>query len=256
MKSKLRTLLRGGVVATVLITTTATPSAAQWAVYDAANHTENILQTARALEQIRQQIEQLETMYTNLERISNPSWRDLRAYMLYLNEVAAQGEALAYSAEGVFERFRETMVGFVPMEPGLDYGEVYSAWMATALDTLAATLDSVSAQSQDYLSTQDQIAELQALANGSRGNLEALNVSNMLQSHVGQEIAKLNQLLSASINAQNVYWGLTLTLEANHEATERWLIEESLEDFHVYDGQGGFTGVPGGWPYACGGCSD
>ena len=29
------------------------------------------------------------------------------------------------------------------MEPGLDYGEVYSAWMATTLDTLAATLDSV-----------------------------------------------------------------------------------------------------------------
>ena len=225
-------------------------------VYDPANHAQNILQAARALEQIRRQIEQLETMHKNLERIPNPSWRDLRDYMAYLNELAAQGEALAYSTEGVFERFRETMVGFVPMEPGLDYGEVYSAWMATTLDTLAATLDSVSAQSQDYLSTQDQIAELQALANGSRGNLEALNVSNMLQSHVGQEIAKLNQLLSASINAQNVYWGLTLTLEANHEATERWLIEESLEDFHVYDGQGGFTGVPGGWPYACGGCSD
>ena len=225
-------------------------------VYDPANHTQNILQAARALEQIRKQIDQLEAMYKNLERIPNPSWRDLRDYMAYLNELAQQGEALAYSTEGVFERFRETMVGFVPMEPGLDYGEVYSAWMATTLDTLAATLDSVSAQSQDYLSTQDQIAELQALANGSRGNLEALNVSNMLQSHVGQEVAKLNQLLSASINAQNVYWGLTLTLQANHEATERWLIEESLEDFHVYDGQGGFTGVPGGWPYACGGCSD
>jgi len=224
-------------------------------VYDAANHRQNIVQAARALEQIRKQIAQLETMKRNLERIANPSWRDYRDYMAYLNELAAQGEALAYSTEGVFGRFRELMVGFVPMEPEGDYGDIYSLWMRTALDTLAATLDSVSAQSHDYLATQDQLAELQALANGSHGNLEALNVSNMLQSHVGQEIAKLNQLLAASVNAQNVYWGLTLTLQANHEATERMLIEESIGDFHVYDGEGGLTGVPGGWPYACGGCS-
>jgi len=69
------------------------------------------------------------------------------------------------------------------------------------------------------------------------------------------ELAKLNQLEAASLNAQNVYYGTQLNLEANHEATTRWLFDESREEFHVYTGQGGFTGLPPEWPYGCVGCN-
>lgn len=254
MNRRLRTSVR--IVGLCLIALLAAPPSAspQFAVIDVANLGQNILQVLRAIEQIRYQIDQLETMYKNLERIGDPSWRDLRGYVLYLNELARQGESLAYSTENLFTRFREVLVGYVPMEPEL-YGETYGVWITTALDTLAATLDSVSEQSRDYLATQEQIAELQALADSADGGLEALNVSSMLQAHVAQEVAKLNQMLAASVNAQNVAWGLEFTLRANHEATERWLIEESLGPFHVYDGEGGFTGIPGDWPYACFGCA-
>jgi P-type conjugative transfer protein TrbJ len=222
-------------------------------VYDPANHVQNILQAVRALEQIQHQIEQLDTMHQNLLRIENPSWRELQEWLAYLDELAQQGKALAYSLEGLFAAYRELFVGAVAMEEPI-YEEVFGEWTATALDTLAATLDSVSAQSRDYLSTQNQLAELQALADGAEGNLEALNVSNMLQAHVGQEVAKLNQLLAASVNAQNVYWGYLVTLDANREATERWVLENGEQPFPPYTGEGGSNGVPAGWPYPCFGC--
>ncbi|MCP5007610.1 MAG: hypothetical protein GY941_27295, partial [Planctomycetes bacterium] len=117
----------------------------------------------------------------------------------------------------------------------------------TTLDTLAATLDSVHLHGTHYLENNLQLAEMQALADDAEGNLEALNVSNMLQGHVAQEVAKLNQLLAAQVNAQNVQLGMQLHLDATQEATERWLIEEATQPFHVYTGQG-FTGVPAGFP--------
>ena len=222
-------------------------------VYDPANHVENILQAARALEQIQHQIEQLDTMHRNLVRIDNPSWRELREWLAYLGELVEQGEAFAYSLEGLFEAYRELFEGAVAMEEPI-YEEAFIEWTETALDTLAATLDSVGAQSRDYLSTQEQLAELQALADGAEGNLEALNISNMLQAHLGQEVAKLNQLLAASVNAQNVYWGYLVTLDANREATERWVLENGQQPFPPYTGERGSRGVPDGWPYPCFGC--
>lgn len=234
------------------------PPAARGAlpVIDSANLYQNFLQAARLLDQIQRQIEQLETMRRNLERISNPSWRDLRPYLGYLNELAKRGEGIAYSADGVYERFHEVMVGYLALPPEESYETVYRLWTRAALDTLAATLATAGSQAGAYQGTQDQLARLQALADGARGNLQALEVSNMLQGHVAQEVVKLNQLLAASMNAQNVYYGLLVTLEANREATERRLIQEAELPFHLPDGETGFTGMPPDWPWPCFGCTN
>ncbi len=225
----------------------------QMAVIDPANLAENILQAVRALEQIENQIDQIETMYRNLERIGDPSWRDLRGWLVYLNELSQQGEALSYSLEGLYEAYRDLFAGAVPTEEP-NYNEAFGQWTTTTLDTLAATLDAVSAQARDYFSTQEQLAELQALADSAEGNLEALNVANMIGAHSGQELAKLNQLLAASINAQNVYWGYQVTLDANREATQRWVLDNGEQPFPDYLGEGGSNGIPSGWPYPCFSC--
>lgn len=254
MNVRKKPLVRLGALTLVALLLSPVPTAAQFAVIDAANLNQNILQALRALQQIQNQIEQLDTMYRNLQRIADPSWRDLQVWLAHLNELARQGQALAYSIDNLFETYRELFAGAVAMEEPL-YEEVFLDWTVTALDTLAATLDSVSAQSRDYGGTQAQIAELQALANGAEGNLEALNVSNMLQGHVAQEVAKLNQMLAASVNAQNVYWGYLVNLDANREATERWVLDNGEQPFPHYTGEGGSNGVPGGWPYPCFGCA-
>lgn len=223
-------------------------------VIDSTNLSQNIAQVLHAVQQIEHLLAQLETMERNLERVEDPSWRDLREQVQLLQSLVAQGTALAYTAEDLFDTFRQILPGYKSMQPGA-FEDVYGEWTALTLDTLAATLDSAGAQAQDHLSTQDQLAELQAIADAAAGNLEALNASNLLQGHIAQEVAKLNQLLAASLNAQNVVFGYRLNLEANQEATQRDMIQQSLRGFHHYTGQGAFTGIPAGWPFPCFGCN-
>lgn len=223
-------------------------------VIDVSNLAQNILQVQRAIQQLSALYSQLDTMRRNLERIVDPNWRELAEDFLYYNELALQGASLSYAQEGVFAAYRNTLPGFAAMAPG-DFNEAYGGWTEVALDTFAATLDSASAQAGDYVATQEQLGELRAIADSAGGNLAALNASNMLQGHIAQETAKLNQLLAAQMSAQNVYFGVRLNTEANQEATARALVEDAAEEFHLYTGSGGFTGIPADWPYPCYGCA-
>ncbi|MCP3963594.1 MAG: hypothetical protein GY719_37640 [bacterium] len=223
-------------------------------VIDVSNLIQNILQVVHAVTQISHLIDQLETMQRNLERIEDPNWRELGEHFLYLDELAAQGEALTYADEEVFDRYRALLEGFRAMEPG-HFEDTYGHWTTVALDTFAATLSSASAQALEYETTQEQLDELREIADSAEGNLEALNASNMLQGHIAQETAKLNQMLAAQMSAQNVYYGVRLNTEANREATARSLVDEAREEFHPYTGVGGFTGIPADWPYPCYGCA-
>ena len=249
-------LLRAAVVAVLgfALLLPAPAAEASVPVIDIANLVENILQVLRAYQQIRKQSEQLDTMERNLQPIAETNWRDLEPLFDELNGRAQQGEALAYSRDGVFGAFRTELPGYVVMEPG-QFADVYKKWTGVTVDTLAATLDSASLQAQEYDATQTQLGELQHLADGVAGNLQAQSAAHMIQGHMAQEVARLNQLLAASMNAQNVYFGTRLTLEGTAEATLRWMLDESREPFHVYTGQTGLPVIPDNWPYACWGCA-
>ena len=223
-------------------------------VIDVSNLAQNILQVQRAIQQLTALYSQLDTMRRNLERVLDPNWRELAEDFLYYSELSLQGESLSYARENVFALYRGTLPGFTAMGPG-DFNEAYGGWTEVALDTFAATLDSASAQAQEYVATQEHLGELRAIADSAGGNLAALNASNMLAGHIAQETAKLNQLLAAQMSAQNVYFGVRLNEEANQEATARALVEDAGEEFHLYTGFGGFTGIPADWPYPCFGCA-
>ncbi len=232
----------------------APPSEAQTAVIDISNLIQNILQTLRQLREIQHMIEQLQTMRQNLESFDVLSFRDIQGWLLYLNGLARQGQALSYSLQNVFSQFQELFPGYAPVtSPTFDV--LFQNWTRRTLDTLAATLDSASAQSSDYATTQSQLASIRGFATLAEGNLEALQASNMFQAHIAQEVAKLNQLLAADLNAQNVYFGHRLNLEANQDATHRWVLANTVRPFPAYGSGHGSNGIPARWPYPCPTCS-
>lgn len=217
-------------------------------VIDISNLIENIRQALNTATQIYNQVEQIQTMYQNLERVADPNWRDLSGLFEELNARAQQGESLAYSLPGVFGTYKTRLPGYVVMEPD-QFENVYKAWTDLALDTFAATLDTASTQAQEYEETQAQLAELAAIANGVGGNVQAQQVSAMIEGHMAQEVARLNQLLAALLNAQTVHYGHETTLRANAEATLQWMIDESKRPWVPYDGTKGLKPVPDGWPW-------
>jgi len=248
-----RTAVALSVVVTLLLP--APPAGAQFAVIDVANLSANYSQLTQQIQQLVQLIQQLEAMYRNLEQITDPNWRDLLGFFQELNSLAQQGQALAYSLQGVFGAYRSTMPGFVAMEPG-DFAPVYSGWVDITLDSLAASLDSVSAQAAEYEDTQIQLQELKLIANSAEGNLEALNAANMLLGHMAEETTKLNQVLAAIVQGQNVALGMELNVEAVGEASARELVNADVGAFPIYTGDGGYDGVPDDWPFPCLGCEE
>ena len=221
-------------------------------VIDAANLKQSVVRVAKAIQQINNQIRQLEvmraqlrSMETNLQKVDDPQWRELDAYMLELNELVQSGKSLGYETPGILGAFREVNPGFVAMKPEL-YALQYAERIDIVLDTFGATLASAGHQALEYYDTEETLGDIRELADAAEGNLEALEVSNMLQGHTAQEITKLNQVLAASLNAQAVYYGIQMSLEAGHEATLREALERSKRPFFTY-GSGGLSPIPVGW---------
>ena len=242
---------RRRVAALLVLLLTLVPAQSSFAVYpvfDSANWVENLQQVLNTAAQITTMVSQLETMYRNLERVEEGNWRELGPYFDELNSRAQQGDALAYSYDGVFGTYRAKLPGWVVMEPDA-YDDVYKKWTAIAIDTFAASLDTASAQAREYESTQEQLAALQSISLGVGGNVEGAQTSQMLLGHIAQEIARLNQGLAANLNAHTVYYGNQVTLEATTEATLRWMVEESMVAPRTYTDEGGLFPVPPDWPY-------
>jgi len=80
----------------------APPATAQLSVYDPANHAQNILQAARALQQVDQQVEQLTHEIDMLEKMA----RDLETFPMDVSHAIIQErisriDALLHKAEGI-----------------------------------------------------------------------------------------------------------------------------------------------------------
>lgn len=206
---------------------------AQWAVYDAANHTENILQKIESVQQTINMIQRYEIMLKNLEKMDIRTWRDLRTFMETLNEVAAYGDAVAYSlpdALGVFvEHFPSNLEVTPEMILGGEGMDVLQRfWFSVLRDTYAGALGAAAEQGADYEALNEAIAELQGSADAADGLSRNLHVMNMLSGLQAQELMKMNQLLATLVNLQ--------TVRDAHEVTLRSSAAETLDALVYTDG--------------------
>src|SRR5690606_1009284 len=87
-------------------------------VFDASNYAQNLLQAARALEQINHQIaslqneaRMLETMDRNLERLEFPEIERLRRTMERIDDLMAQARAIDFRVEGLDRRLEALFPG-------------------------------------------------------------------------------------------------------------------------------------------------
>jgi len=74
----------------------ASPAHAQWAVFDAANYTQNIMTAANTLETINNQIRQLQNDALNLTGLDFSALQQLRSALASTNQLIQQAQGLAY----------------------------------------------------------------------------------------------------------------------------------------------------------------
>lgn len=207
MKS-LHPLLGAGAAAMLaapLLVPAAPAAAAGMPVFDAGNYAENVLQAARALEQIDNQVKALqnqasmiETMGRNLKSIDFPQLERLTSAMRQIDDLMGKAEGIDFKVKGL-DRQISTLFPGAPGQGAT--GDERVARARAALDAATAGYRqamAVQAQvAQNVTADARTMAELAGASQGAVGALQASQAANQLLAlGVKQQLQVQNLLAS------------------------------------------------------------
>jgi len=206
-----RRRLAGVVVASLLVATPFAPTVAraQFTVFDPTNYAQNVLQAARALQTINNQISSLQNeaqmligQARNLTSLPYSSLAALQAQVDRTRELLGQAQGVAYDVGEIREAFRAR------------YGSADLSASDAALTARAdARWGDAVAGFQDALKVQagvvgglgasrDQLAALVGQSQGAVGGLQAAQAGNQLLALQAAQLADLLALSAAQGRAQ------------------------------------------------------
>lgn len=183
-------------VAVTAVSLLGSPAAAQWAVFDASNFAENMLQAARALEQIDNQIRSLqneaamlETMTRNLRSLDVSSLGEMNAALARVNGLMNQAEGIAFTVGATDAAFQRQFPSFsdAAMTTDQSLAEARTRWQSA----MSAYRQTMLVQAQVDENVQADAATLAGLVTASQGAVGSLQA---------QQAA--NQLIALSIKQQ------------------------------------------------------
>jgi P-type conjugative transfer protein TrbJ len=213
MKTKSR--LRAAVTAATILSlplgmglSVATPASAQLIVNDPTNYAQNVMQAARALDQINNQIQSLTNeaqmlvnQARNLASLPYSSLQQLQRSVQRTQDLLGQAQRVAYDVRDIDRAFTTTY--------GSAGGQTNEAMLRNARERWATSVGAL----QDALRVQAGVvgnigthrAEMQALVTASQsasGALQATQAGNQLLALQAQQLADLTAAVAAQGRAQ------------------------------------------------------
>ena len=192
-------------------------------VFDAANYSQNLLEAARALEQINNQVKSLrneagmlENMAKNLERIDFPQLQQITSSMQQVDQLIAKAQGIDFRVEGLDQRVEKLFPG--ALQRALTGDEQVANARARLDAAQAAYRQSIEMQAQVAQNVEEDAGVLADLAKSSEGAIGALQV--------GQAA---NQLIALSVKQQLQLQNLMAT-EFRETAIERARRAQAEED--------------------------
>jgi P-type conjugative transfer protein TrbJ len=193
--------IRLAAVAAVLWTLSSA-SFAQWAVFDAANFSQNLLTAARELQQIDNQITQLQNeaqMLTNQGR--NLKSLNFNTLSQLLNTLSSTNQLIA-QAQGLTFNVAQSQTTFNRLYPA-SYGagvsnsqmvqDAQTRWQIS-VQTLQTTTQMQSQAAQNLLSDQNVLSGLVTQSQGAVGALQASQATNQLLALIARQAIQAQQL--------------------------------------------------------------
>jgi type IV secretion system protein TrbJ len=188
------------------------PAAAQVAVYDPANHTQNILQAVRALEELDNQVRQLaheidmiEKMARDLETLPvNIAHSIIRDRITRIEELIRDADGTLAGAEAVGRDFEDAYpesYGDTPPPASVLLADARARWLASRAahrQVLLVTAETRAGSRADA----DALSGLVTESQGASGNLQALQAGNQISALTAQQLMQLEALIAADARAQ------------------------------------------------------
>lgn len=210
----------------------AAPVHAAWPVFDASNYAQNVIQAARALEQINNQISSLQNqavmlqnMAKNLQRLDYSSLGQITGALNRIDGLMMQADGLSFELTRLEDQWRE------------QYPESYDATvtvndMATAARTrwhsaMNAFRQTMRVQSQiveNVRGDEQLLTDLVNRSQGAVGALQASQATNQLIALSAKQQMQIQTLMAAHYRSQAEDMARKAQAEeAAREATKRFL---------------------------------
>ena len=214
MKTRMISTLLGLVATGLMVTAVTVPATPALAipVFDPTNYTQNLLQAARALQQINQQIEQLQNEATmiqqgnkNLERIDFPQLDELTRTLQQIDRLMGQAQGIDFKTAQMDAQFKRLYPGSAERILKSD------ARLAEAKKRLNAAMSAF----QQTMGVQAQVVEnvasdariLQAIvakSQGAQGGLQAQQATNQLLALTAKQQFQLQNLMAAQFRSESM----------------------------------------------------
>lgn len=174
----------------------AAPAAAQIPVIDTSNYAQNLLQAARALDQINNQVKSLQNeasmlqnMATNLRTIGFPQLQRISSAMQRIDQLMGQAQGIQFKVQGLDQQLRTLFPGALRQALTSDQKVAQAR----------AELDAATSAYRHSMHVQAQVAENVEEDAGVLGELAAASQGSAGALQVGQAA---NQLLALSVKQQ------------------------------------------------------
>lgn len=220
-------------IATSFVTGTmiAPPAQAQFGfggiVYDPTNYASNVLQAARALQQINNQIAQIQNQATslinearNLARLPVSTLSTLQRQVDQTRQLLSQAQRIAYDVQSIQQAFDGRYKGAALTG---DHARMVANANARWEDSVGAFEDALRVQAGvvgNLGSTRSSIDTLVGASQSASGALQAAQAGNQLLALQSQQLADLTAAVAAQGRAQALESARNAAIEA--EARERF----------------------------------
>ena len=187
------------------------PASAQVAVYDPANHIQNIYQAIRSLQQVNQQIRQLtneiamlENMARDLETLPDSIADDILRRMQRIEDLMRDAEGIGYKVEEVEREYEEIYpetYGETPPESEVLVEQARTRWEQSRTayrESLQVTAEVVSTARADSESLDRLIGSSQSAG----GNLQAVQAGNQIEALQTEQLMQMEAMMASHYRAE------------------------------------------------------
>ncbi len=180
-------------------------------------------------QQLANQAQQLQNMLLNTNGFSTQIWGTTLQDLNQLNSLMQQSKALAYTAsnlDGLFASKYSTYSSYLLQKMGAsDWQNKYAQWSQEGSDNALYALKGLGLQAAQMQNDDAVIQQLQAMAGSAQGNMQALQIANMIAAQNVDQIQKLRQLIMMQLQMQANYIAMQQDKEAAHQANREILFQ-------------------------------
>ncbi|MBB2160591.1 P-type conjugative transfer protein TrbJ [Gluconacetobacter sacchari] len=201
------------------------PAHAQWAVYDGANHVENVLIAARTLQQIDNQItsltnqaQMLVNQGRNLASLPLSTLSTLKSTISKTTALLAQAQNIAYSVQSVEQQYQQT---YTSVSSGMSDRTLFSQAQTRWQNSVGGFEDALKLQARvvgNIPSDSSAMTQLVSASQTSTGALQAAQAGNQLLALQSRQLSDIQAELAANCRATALQQARDAATEAESDA--------------------------------------